>query len=84
MGKYDKYKRFWTKELLEEELSKKVDDKSLREVTRKARSAAFECAQVLVKKYKVQKVYLIGSLTKGGTFHQGSDIDLVVKGLRPS
>jgi len=39
-----------------------------------------ECARVLKSKYKVNKVFLIGSLAKG-FFHERSDIDLVVEGL---
>ena len=43
---------------------------------------ARECAQVLKEKYQAKRVFLIGSLVKGH-FHDRSDIDLVVEGLRP-
>jgi predicted nucleotidyltransferase len=43
---------------------------------------AEECAKLLKEKYKVKKVFLIGSLVKG-YFHERSDIDLVVEGLVP-
>lgn len=43
---------------------------------------ARKCAKILKNKYKVRKIYLIGSLV-GGHFHAESDIDLVVEGLNP-
>jgi hypothetical protein len=43
---------------------------------------ARECTSFLEKKYKVKRVYVIGSLVKG-KFHDRSDIDLVVEGLTP-
>jgi len=46
------------------------------------RKVAERCAQILKDKYKVKKVYLIGSLAKGFV-HERSDIDLVVEDLRP-
>ena len=45
------------------------------------REIAKHCAHLLEKKYKVKKVYLIGSLTQQGIIHKESDIDLVVEGL---
>ena len=46
------------------------------------RKVAERCAQILKGKYKVKKVYLIGSLVKGFV-HERSDIDLVVEDLPP-
>ena len=43
---------------------------------------AHECARVLKEKYKVKRVFLIGSLVYG-IVHERSDIDLVVEGLPP-
>jgi len=43
---------------------------------------ARECAGILKEKYKVKRVFLIGSLVRGH-FHDRSDIDLVVEGLQP-
>lgn len=43
---------------------------------------AKKCASLLKNKYRVKKVFLIGSLVKG-FFHTRSDIDLVVEGLAP-
>ena len=37
---------------------------------------------MLKEKYKVKRIFLIGSLVKGN-IHQQSDIDLVVEGLSP-
>ncbi|MCL5987099.1 MAG: nucleotidyltransferase domain-containing protein [Actinobacteria bacterium] len=48
----------------------------------KLRKVAERCALILKDKYKVKKVYLIGSLAKGFV-HERSDIDLVVEDLRP-
>ncbi len=41
---------------------------------------ARKCAAVLKNKYKVKRVFLIGSIVRG-IIHEGSDIDLVVEGL---
>ncbi|RLE11047.1 hypothetical protein DRJ04_08775, partial [Candidatus Aerophobetes bacterium] len=43
---------------------------------------AHDCARVLQEKYKVKRVFLIGSLAYG-IVHERSDIDLVVEGLAP-
>lgn len=39
-------------------------------------------AKMLKKKYKVKRLFLIGSLAKG-YIHNRSDIDIVVEGLEP-
>jgi len=46
------------------------------------RNLARKIAQMLKEKYKVKRVFLIGSLVKGYV-HERSDIDIVVKGLQP-
>jgi len=46
------------------------------------RNLAKEIAQMLEEKYKVKRVFLIGSLVKGYV-HERSDIDIVVEGLPP-
>jgi len=46
------------------------------------RNLAKKIAQVLKEKYKVKRVFLIGSLVKGYV-HERSDIDIVVEGLPP-
>lgn len=43
---------------------------------------AQEVAKILVKEFGAEKVILWGSLARGGSFDFGSDIDLVVEGLR--
>lgn len=43
---------------------------------------AKRCVEVLKDKYKVKRVFIIGSLAKGFV-HERSDIDLVVEGLSP-
>ena len=46
------------------------------------RNLAKKIAQMLKEKYKVKRVFLIGSLVKGYV-HERSDIDIVVEGLPP-
>ena len=46
------------------------------------RNLARKIAQMLKEKYKVKRVFLIGSLVKGYV-HERSDIDIVVEGLPP-
>ena len=46
------------------------------------REIAEKCVWILKNKYKVKKVFLIGSLVEGYV-HERSDIDLVVEGLSP-
>ena len=50
--------------------------------TEELREIAEKCVWILKNKYKVKKVFLIGSLAKGYV-HERSDIDLVVEGLSP-
>ena len=54
-------------------------DKARRNIrAQEAASAAQKCAHLLYENYGVRKVYLFGSLNKPETFHDKSDIDLVV------
>jgi len=46
------------------------------------REMSKKIAQMLKEKYKVKRIFLIGSLVKGYV-HERSDIDLVVEGLSP-
>lgn len=46
------------------------------------RNLGKKIAQMLKEKYKVKRIFLIGSLVKGYV-HDRSDIDIVVEGLRP-
>jgi predicted nucleotidyltransferase len=46
------------------------------------REMSKKIAQMLKEKYKVKRIFLIGSLVKGYV-HEKSDIDLVVEGLSP-
>ena len=43
---------------------------------------ARKCAEMLKTNYKVKRIFLIGSLSKGYV-HDKSDIDIVVEGLKP-
>lgn len=46
-----------------------------------SRSLADDCVGVLVRRYPIRRVWLIGSLLTPDYFHAASDIDLVVEGL---
>jgi predicted nucleotidyltransferase len=46
------------------------------------RNLGKKIAQMLKEKYKVKRIFLIGSLVKGDV-HERSDIDIVVEGLPP-
>jgi predicted nucleotidyltransferase len=46
-----------------------------------ARRVAEECARHLYGAYGVRRVYLIGSVVRGISFHERSDLDLAVEGL---
>jgi len=46
------------------------------------RILAQKIAKMLKEKYKVKRIFLIGSLVKGYV-HERSDIDIVVEGLPP-
>lgn len=62
----------------------KKHDESIDRLDKKRKDSyiqkARECSFFLSSKYRVKKVYVIGSLVKG-IFHDRSDIDLVVEGL---
>jgi predicted nucleotidyltransferase len=46
------------------------------------RNLSMKVARMLKEKYKVKRIFLIGSLVKGYV-HDRSDIDIVVEGLAP-
>ena len=48
-----------------------------------ARREAEALAETLAKRYGADKVVIFGSVLDGDRFHEGSDIDLAVRGLRP-
>lgn len=53
------------------------------ERTRRARAVLPELADLLVRRHRAGRVWLVGSLAAGG-FAEDSDIDLVVEGLESS
>ena len=65
-------------------IEKEIGETSVAIMSKKEKFLALArtCAKILKKKYKVRKIFLIGSLV-GGHFHDESDIDLVVEGLIP-
>lgn len=48
-----------------------------------ARGLAGEAAKLLREKFGAGRVILFGSLARGDRFHQRSDLDLAVEGIRP-
>lgn len=46
-----------------------------------ARARAKDCAALLAGRFGASEVYLIGSVAGAARFHEGSDIDLCVRGL---
>jgi len=49
-----------------------------------AKAAAEKCARFLATTYKVQRVWLFGSLVQPQEAHDRSDMDLAVEGLAPA
>ncbi|MBI1927299.1 nucleotidyltransferase domain-containing protein [Candidatus Poribacteria bacterium] len=45
---------------------------------------AQKCARVLKERFHVGNVYIFGSVTGDGIWHERSDIDIAVEGLRPT
>ena len=48
-----------------------------------ALAIAEECARLLRERFGVRKVYLFGSVTGEGPWHDRSDLDIAVEGLAP-
>ncbi len=76
MDAYRSYIEAWQKRLRQER-------EALDQAAQQARKQAQVCAKALVEEYGAERVYLIGSLTRGSGFHLRSDIDLVVAGIPP-
>jgi predicted nucleotidyltransferase len=58
-------------------------EKARKKRWQEARREAEALAKTLGKRYGADKVVLFGSVLDGDRFHEGSDIDLAVRGLRP-
>ena len=58
-------------------------EKARKKRWQEARREAEALAKTLGKRYGADKVVLFGSVLEGDRFHEGSDIDLAVRGLRP-
>ena len=76
MRDYEEYITYWRNKFRERE-------RMLQDLKKKAHQIAQQCARILADFYNVRKVYLIGSTTVGHIFHEHSDIDLIVEGLKP-
>ncbi len=63
------------------ELNRQKDKEKKEKRYRKAIEKAKRVADILKNNYRVEKVYLYGSLLWGG-FHQNSDIDLYLVGFK--
>lgn len=75
MSEYDEYLEGWRNRLaLRREAGARRAER-MREI-------ASQCAAHLARRYRVERVYLFGSLAGGGRkVHKRSDIDLAVAGL---
>ena len=77
MAEYEHYRKFWRNKI-------RNRSTALLEQKEEYIRLAKECAHHLTENYKVSKVILVGSLVKKhSTFHEGSDIDIVVVDLTP-
>ena len=76
MDAYRSYIEAWQKRLRQER-------EALDQTAQQAREQAQVCAKALVEEHGAERVYLIGSLARGSSFHPRSDIDLVVAGIAP-
>ncbi len=76
MDAYRSYIEAWQKRLRQER-------EALDQAAQQAREQAQVCAKALVEEHGAERVYLIGSLARGSSFHPRSDIDLVVAGIAP-
>jgi predicted nucleotidyltransferase len=74
--RYAEYRRAWQRRWREAE---ERDRKRVEEL----RQTALACARLLVECFDARRVYLFGSLARGGRPHKGSDIDLAVEGMAP-
>ena len=70
----DSYIEAWRERLCRE-------SSELEESLAQARAKAKDCAALLAEKFEASEVYLIGSVSGTGRFHERSDIDLCVRGL---
>ncbi|MFB0534562.1 MAG: nucleotidyltransferase family protein [Anaerolineae bacterium] len=77
MGKYDEYKKHW-KQRAERERRRRQT------LAAEARLEARRLGDLLVRQFGATRVYLFGSLTRDGAFHERSDIDLATEGLTPT
>ncbi len=71
----ENYKKYWKEKF--EKQRKELDERKLM-----LKESAKKCSALLKAKYRVEKVYLIGSLVGNHKIHKNSDIDLVVLGLK--
>ena len=76
MDAYRSYIEAWQKRLRQER-------EALDQAAQQAREQSQVCAKALVEEHGAERVYLIGSLARGSSFHPRSDIDLVVAGIAP-
>jgi predicted nucleotidyltransferase len=74
MQDYQTYIQAWRKRWAKEERERRARAEQPRQVAK-------VCAQRLVKRHRVKRVYLFGSLLSQDLVHSGSDIDLAVEGL---
>ncbi|MFB3904048.1 MAG: nucleotidyltransferase family protein [Acidobacteriota bacterium] len=71
---YRAYREAWLHR--EEEAARRREQRR-----REALEAARRCAEILVGRFKVRRVYVFGSVLDPARFHDASDIDLASEGL---
>lgn len=76
MDDYESYIQAWKARL-------RGQDEERRTRAQRAWADAERMAQVLVRDFGAQAVYVFGSLLREGAFREDSDIDLAVAGLAP-
>ena len=59
------------------------EKKKLKKKHQKAREEAEKAASILKEEFKVEKVWLFGSILQEEKFHERSDIDLAASGIPP-
>jgi len=77
MGKYDEYKKHWKRRAERARRRRQA-------LAAEARLEARRLGDLLVRQFGATRVYLFGSLTQDGAFHERSDIDLAAEGLAPT
>jgi predicted nucleotidyltransferase len=77
MKEYDEYRKHWRQRAERERRRREM-------LAAEARAEARKLGELLVREFGATKVYLFGSLTRDGSFHERSDTDLAAEGIAPA